>query len=72
MSKRGTGGIYLRGTIWWIRYGHRGQEYRESSESESETVARRLLNARIKETGRRGAKFSDRPKKRCASKTSPK
>jgi integrase len=57
MSKRGTGSLYQRGPIWWIRYSHRGQEYRESSESESETVARKLLNARIKETGRRGGKF---------------
>jgi integrase len=54
MSKRGSGSIYLRGVTYWIRYSHRGQEYRESSESESETVARRLLNARIRETGKRG------------------
>src|ERR1700722_8454963 len=40
MSK-GTGGLYLRGTTWWIRYSHRGQEFRESSESASETKARR-------------------------------
>jgi integrase len=57
MSKRGSGSIYLRGTTWWIRYSHRGAEYRESSESDSETIARRLLNTRIKETGRRGGKF---------------
>ncbi len=57
MSKRGTGGLYLRGTIWWIRYWHRGQEFRESSGSESETVARRLLNVRIRESGKRGGKF---------------
>ena len=57
MSKRGTGGLYQRGTIYWIRYWHRGQEFRESSESESETVARRLLKQRLAETGRRGGKF---------------
>ena len=51
---KGTGGLYLRGCTWWIRFSHRGQEFRESSESESETVARKLLKARIKETGRRG------------------
>jgi integrase len=51
---KGTGGLYLRGSIWWIRFSHRGVEYRESSESTSETVARKLLSARIKETGRRG------------------
>ena len=54
---KGSGGLYLRGAIWWIRYSHRGQEFRESSESESETVARRLLTARLRETGRRGGKF---------------
>jgi len=54
MSKRGTGGIYLRGTTWWIRFSHHGQEMRESSESDSETVARRLLKKRIQQTGRRG------------------
>ena len=54
MNKRGSGSIYLRGTTYWIRYSHRGVEYRESAESESETVARRLLNARIRETGKRG------------------
>src|SRR5208282_5136375 len=51
---RGAGTIYRRGPVLWIRYSHRGVEYRESSESESETVARRLLKARIAETGRRG------------------
>ena len=59
MSKRGSGGLYHQGsgTIWWIRYSFRGVEHRESSGSESEVVARRLLNARIRETGRRGGKF---------------
>lgn len=59
MSKRGSGGLYHQGsgTIWWIRYSHRGKEYRESSGSESETVARRLLTARLRETGKRGGKF---------------
>ncbi|MHB8384299.1 MAG: tyrosine-type recombinase/integrase [Candidatus Binataceae bacterium] len=54
---KGSGGLYLRGSIWWIRYSHRGQEFRESSESESETVARRLLTSRLRETGKRGGKF---------------
>jgi integrase len=57
VSRRGTGGLYLRGATWWIRYAHRGKEFRESSGSESETVARRLLTARVRETGKRGAKF---------------
>src|ERR1700733_2636040 len=56
MSKRGAGSIYLLGTTWWIRYSHRGQEYRESSESDSERAAQKLLKKRLQETGRR-AKF---------------
>ena len=66
MSKRGTGGLYLRGSIWWIRYWHRGREFRESSESESETKARNLLTTRIKETGKRGAKFLGQAEERVS------
>lgn len=57
MSKRGSGSIYLRGSTYWIRYSHRGRDFRESAETESETVARRLLAARLRESGKRGAKF---------------
>jgi hypothetical protein len=28
---RGMGGIFKRGPVWWIRYGHRGRKYPESS-----------------------------------------
>jgi integrase len=51
---RGMGRTYKRGAIWWIRYWHRGKEYRESSKSDVESVARRLLKKRIGEiaTGR--------------------
>jgi hypothetical protein len=31
---RGFGSPYLRGRVWWIRYHHRGEEYRESTRSE--------------------------------------
>ena len=51
---RGSGSLYRRGPVWWVRFSHHGVEYRESSESASETVARKLLKARIAETGRRG------------------
>lgn len=54
MNKRGAGSIFLRGPIYWIRYSHHGQEFRESSRSESESVARRFLKERLRETGRRG------------------
>jgi integrase len=52
--KRGFGGIYKRGSIYWIRYWHRGTEYRESSGSDSEATALKALKARIKEMGRPG------------------
>src|SRR5262249_33094878 len=46
------GTIYRRGTIWWIRYWYRSRDYRESSHSDNETVARRLLKRRLGEIGR--------------------
>lgn len=49
---RGFGAPYLRGRVWWIRYYHRGDEYRESSGSERLVDAERLLKARWKQIGR--------------------
>src|SRR5271155_5408349 len=46
---RGMGRIFKRGPIYWIAYYHRGKEYRESSESESESAAKKLLKKRIGE-----------------------
>jgi len=46
-------GEMVEDPIWWIAYYHRGKEYRESSHSESEVVARRLLAKRVKDTGRK-------------------
>ena len=43
------GRIYKRGSIYWIAYNHRGREHRESSQSENESVARKLLKKRIGE-----------------------
>lgn len=48
---RGLGRIFKRGSIYWIAYYHRGKEYRESSESEIESQARKLLKKRIGEIG---------------------
>src|SRR5215831_14862168 len=48
---RGLGRIFKRGSMYWIAYYHRGKEYRESSESESQTIARRLLKQRLGEIG---------------------
>jgi hypothetical protein len=45
------GRIFKRGPVYWIAYYHRGKEFRESSYSESEKEARRLLKKRIGEVG---------------------
>ena len=45
---RGLGRIFKRGSVYWIAYYHRGEEYRESSESESESQARKLLQEAAK------------------------
>jgi len=44
---RGMGGIFKRGPVWWIRYGHRGRKYRESSKSPDRAVALALLKQRL-------------------------
>ncbi len=49
---RGMGRVYLRGTIWWIQYSHRGQRHMETSGSDKVGDARRLLKQRIGEIGR--------------------
>lgn len=49
MAMRGMGRIFKRGSVYWIAYNHRGQEHRESSQSENESVARKLLKKRIGE-----------------------
>lgn len=53
MSKktRGTGRIYLRGSTYWIQYGYRGRDVRESSHSDVQSVARKLLAKRLGEVG---------------------
>ena len=61
---RGTGGLYRRGAIWWIRYSHRGQEFRESSESESETSPANCLTPASRKPGGAG-NFSALPRKSC-------
>lgn len=49
---KGMGRIFKRGNAWWIAYSHRGKEHRESSHSESEAQARKLLKKRLGEIGR--------------------
>lgn len=46
---RGMGGVFKRGPVWWIRYGHRGRKYRESSKSVDRAVALALLKRRVGE-----------------------
>ena len=47
----GMGRIFKRGSVYWIAYSYRNKEYRESSQSESESQARKLLKKRIGEAG---------------------
>jgi integrase len=49
---RGFGYCYQRGRVWWIRYSHHGRDHRESSHSEREGGARKLLKERWKAIGR--------------------
>src|SRR5262245_27594978 len=51
--KRGMGRVFKRGQIWWISFYHHGKEVRESSKSENESVAVKLLKQRLaqSETG---------------------
>ena len=47
---RGMGRVFRRGRVYWIAFYHRGNEIRESSGSEKEADARKLLKRRIAET----------------------
>ncbi|HEU4370949.1 MAG TPA: site-specific integrase [Methylomirabilota bacterium] len=44
---RGLGNVYKRGPVYWIRYHHRGREYRESARSTDRADALRLLKQRL-------------------------
>lgn len=48
---KGLGRVYLRGSIYWIEYWHRGKGYWESSHSDKDTIAKRLLKKRLGEIG---------------------
>ena len=48
----GLGRVYKRGPVFWIAYYYRGKEYRESSHSETEGQAKKLLKKRLGEVGR--------------------
>lgn len=46
---RGTGRIFQRGSIWWIKYHRNGKAYRESSQSTERGTAEKLLRSRLGE-----------------------
>src|SRR5208337_1057316 len=50
---RGLGRVFKRkgSRFFWLEYFHAGRRFRESSESESEQVATKLLKRRLAETG---------------------
>jgi integrase len=50
-ARRGLGGVYLRGGVWWVRYSYRGEKRRESSGSTRRPDAVRLLKKRLGEMG---------------------
>lgn len=47
----GTGGVYKRGAVFWIRYSYRGRKIRESSHSAQRSTAVKLLKKRLAEMG---------------------
>ena len=47
--KRGFGSLFLRGSVWWIKYYRLGKPYRESSGSEDLRRAEKLLKRRVAE-----------------------
>ena len=49
---RGMGRIFKRGSVYWVAYYHRGKEYRESTHSENENQAGKLLKQRVGEMSR--------------------
>src|SRR5262249_15111201 len=49
---KGFGYVYRRGRLWWVRYFHRGRDFRESTHSEREVDALRLLKHRWQQIGR--------------------
>ena len=47
--KKGDGSVFQRGAVWWIKYYRNGKPYRETSGSEKEIDARKLLKKRLGE-----------------------
>jgi integrase len=47
--KKGNGSIFQRGAVYWIKYYRNGKPYRETSGSDKESEARKLLKKRLGE-----------------------
>jgi len=47
--KRGTGRLWLKGSTWWIQYYFNGAQRRESTHSDDEKKAQKLLTKRLGE-----------------------
>jgi integrase len=45
-------GRIVEDPLWWIAFYHRGKEFRQSSGSESEVVARKILKKKLEQLGR--------------------
>ena len=48
-GKKGNGSIFQRGAVYWIKYYRNGKAYRETSGSDKESDARKLLKKRLGE-----------------------
>ena len=48
-SKKGNGSVFQRGAVWWVKYYRNGNPYRETSGSEKESEAWKLLKRRLGE-----------------------
>jgi integrase len=46
-GRYGAGRVYLRGATWWLQYYHNGQQIRESSGSDKQSVAEAQLHEKM-------------------------
>jgi integrase len=46
---KGTGCVYQRGTVWWLKYSRYGRAYRESTHSTDKRKAEKMLKIRLAE-----------------------
>jgi integrase len=46
---KGTGCVFQRGTVWWLKYSRCGRSYRESTHSSDKRKAEKMLKVRLAE-----------------------